>query len=281
MLVVVESTITARDAEGMEISRTVDNDIGWHESFTYFRYSQLTDDLFDAYRNISLAIESVLSSIAPQRRGEREKAWLSRAWEGALALGVDAKVLRVDTPVEKLRKSRNDIMHAKRYRDVLSFSDWGDRAKVHDDLRWLADLYLELVYCYLGFRKPGGGLVQYGIQQALRVFDRDLRIQCSDDASEFRRDDTRVNPAGGKVADVGDLTEVSSDDAAMRSVLGGARPSNLLPIVRRVGLSLEDGQAFAVEVLPQELDPSGVDRIEVLMGVRIRNAAPIKTTYLL
>jgi hypothetical protein len=54
----------------------------WHPSFRYFRLSQASDDLFDAYRNAYLALEAVLSDITPQKlrpngRRESERDWLT------------------------------------------------------------------------------------------------------------------------------------------------------------------------------------------------------------
>jgi hypothetical protein len=37
----------------------------WHESMRYFRLAQVTDDLFDAYRNLYLALVSLLTKLAP------------------------------------------------------------------------------------------------------------------------------------------------------------------------------------------------------------------------
>ena len=54
----------------------------WHESARYFRLSQLTDDLLDSFRNIYLALESILDHLAPQRTTsplEREGSWFRRA----------------------------------------------------------------------------------------------------------------------------------------------------------------------------------------------------------
>jgi hypothetical protein len=39
----------------------------WHECMRYFRMSQTTTDLFDAFRNLYLALESLLSHVAPVR----------------------------------------------------------------------------------------------------------------------------------------------------------------------------------------------------------------------
>ncbi len=55
------------DADGNLVPPVPTPPLAWHESLRYFRLSQTTDDLFDAYRNAYLALESILSSIAPQR----------------------------------------------------------------------------------------------------------------------------------------------------------------------------------------------------------------------
>jgi hypothetical protein len=51
----------------------------WDPCFRYYRLSQMTDDLVDAYRNMFLMRESLLSEFGPRRR-EREKTvgWLPR-----------------------------------------------------------------------------------------------------------------------------------------------------------------------------------------------------------
>src|SRR5664279_4158410 len=74
-----------RDAQG-NIIPPPPRSTFWHESFRYYRLSQTTDDLFDAYRNVYLALESVLSTISPQkvnaatgRIAEQEGQWFERA----------------------------------------------------------------------------------------------------------------------------------------------------------------------------------------------------------
>ena len=77
-------TATVFDAKGKEKVAISPPELSWHESYRYFRLSQTTHDLFDAYRNAYLALESVLSDIAPQRMkgskpAEGEGAWFKRA----------------------------------------------------------------------------------------------------------------------------------------------------------------------------------------------------------
>jgi hypothetical protein len=53
--------------------------VAWHPSFRYFRVAQVSTDLFDAYRNLYLALESILTSMVPVVGSERESLWLRRA----------------------------------------------------------------------------------------------------------------------------------------------------------------------------------------------------------
>jgi hypothetical protein len=81
-------TVTTTDATEDVVAQQQQS-LVWHESFRYFRLSQTTDDLLDAYRNAYLALECVLSSIAPQltnsasRVAEGEGDWFKRALAAA------------------------------------------------------------------------------------------------------------------------------------------------------------------------------------------------------
>jgi hypothetical protein len=111
------------------------NPLVWHESFRYFRLSQITDDLFDAYRNAYLALESVLSSIAPQPTNpagkvtEREGDWFKRALIEADKIVPLASVVPsgIADPVQRLFDElyvnmRSAMSHAKSGRRVREHS---------------------------------------------------------------------------------------------------------------------------------------------------------------
>lgn len=71
-------TITVRDAAG-RIVRQPRRRPSWHESYRFFRLAQATDDTFDAYRNLFLALECVLDDRYPKGKTERESSWLRRS----------------------------------------------------------------------------------------------------------------------------------------------------------------------------------------------------------
>jgi hypothetical protein len=79
------ATVMVRDASGRVVPpRAVP--LVWHPSLRFFRLSQITGDLIDAYRNMFLALESILSDLRPQRPNEGEGIWLRAAFNDAHAL---------------------------------------------------------------------------------------------------------------------------------------------------------------------------------------------------
>ncbi len=72
-------TVTVTDQHGNVVPQPPVPAIIYHESFRYIRLSEVTDDLFDAFRNMYLAFEALLEHVAPRQINEREGAWLKRA----------------------------------------------------------------------------------------------------------------------------------------------------------------------------------------------------------
>lgn len=78
------ATLSVLDSSGSPTPTTPAPPSVWHESFRYFRMSQTSADLFDAFRNVYLALESILSTIEPVQIGkngrpEGEGVWVERA----------------------------------------------------------------------------------------------------------------------------------------------------------------------------------------------------------
>lgn len=92
--------------------------VEYHPALRYYRLSQLTDDLFDAFRNAYLALEYLISEVSPKSPGESEQNWLTRVLGGTLAPilpgGID-----VVTFVESVYKfGRLPLFHAKSYATI-------------------------------------------------------------------------------------------------------------------------------------------------------------------
>lgn len=75
----VSAKVQQIDASGKEIKSPPPPEPIWNESFRYYRLSQSSSDLVEAYRNLFLAFEALLNTICPKNRREGEAAWLRRS----------------------------------------------------------------------------------------------------------------------------------------------------------------------------------------------------------
>lgn len=137
-----------------------------HTAFRYYRLAQNTDDLFDAYRNMYLAFELLLSSSCPPAKGEREIDWLRRALHAA------GSTMRLDgvglesgsTPVESLldavyRDARLPLFHAKEGKEFFApHVSASDRAAVAKALGVLTTIVLRMAEKWHDARRRGGGV---------------------------------------------------------------------------------------------------------------------------
>lgn len=137
----------------------------WHPSFRYFRLSQTTDDLSDAFRNLYLAIESILSTATPQKlkpngvNAEGDKRWFRRALAelgSRLDLSPFAPIGTedlVDELVDEIYGSwRTSVFHAKAGRPVLVPLTENSRLSLSVAVQRVGRLYLAIAEEVLGIR---------------------------------------------------------------------------------------------------------------------------------
>ena len=84
-----------------------------HASLCFYRLSQLTPDLFDAYRNAYLALECFVSDESPKGPSESELNWLKRVIANSFAAAIPAG-LEIEQALDAIYKDgRNRVFHAK------------------------------------------------------------------------------------------------------------------------------------------------------------------------
>jgi hypothetical protein len=165
--------------------------------------ARTSDDLFDAYRNLFLAFESLLSDIRPRRRvtqaqnawwhsltwwhrlkgsqsigdarWESEKAWFMDALNAANGLVPIASL----TPPQIMNDAnrnhakwiyksiyqtqRSGLMHAKRGQNYLLPHDATDRAELIESLGRLSDYIKNLIDRHLHVQSPSGSMTHHAI----------------------------------------------------------------------------------------------------------------------
>jgi hypothetical protein len=181
-------TANVSNSVGIPSPLSVPTNFPWHDSYRFFRLSQVTDDLYEAYRYLFLALESILSAVAPMqslqrgKRRETEKEWLIMALQAVRAVDLRryASTNAID-PASDLVKdfyevNRTALFHAKTNRVVyLRHSNSKERSSVNASLVRLADLYLAIAGAYYGTRSRGRGtmtLAQNVHEEMARAFSR-------------------------------------------------------------------------------------------------------------
>lgn len=122
----------------------------YHECLRYFRLAQVTDDLFDAYRNLWLSLEMLLSSRVP--KAGHEGVWLRKALTQAhddldLTQAFQASGCDVVADIinELYKNARLPLFHAKASEKVFVPHSLRDRETVSEALRKLSRLLLFLI----------------------------------------------------------------------------------------------------------------------------------------
>jgi hypothetical protein len=87
--------------------------VPYHPALRFYRLSQISDDLFDAFRNAYLALECIVSDVSPINANEKETAWLKRVLNGPLSNTIPGG-FNIDVTVDEIYKhGRLPLFHAK------------------------------------------------------------------------------------------------------------------------------------------------------------------------
>jgi hypothetical protein len=260
----------------------------WHESFRFFRLAQVTEDLFDAFRNLYLALESVLSSIAPPTvGGEGEGRWLKRALGEAhklVGLSPFAPPGAADPLIaiyDDLRKTRNAVFHAKSTRPHLLPHEWPKRAAVVSSLGRLSRLYLKLVDAGLQVRRPSGGFFASGFKLMTQHLDKSVVIHVTDDEAPVDPDTATINPGGGRVVSLATRAAPELDQSFMRYFMGQSPVSRLVELthIGRIVATGDDAVPLTAGIVEGKLTLDSVGRFEAQMGLRLRNTQQPRVLY--
>lgn len=148
--------------------------IPYHPSFRFYRLSQLTDDLFDAYRNAYLSLECLVSDESAKDPNESEVAWLKRVLGGSLFAGVPGGMDINQTVEDMYKLGRLPLFHAKTGAFYAPHGE--ERERVQQLLEQLTALLAALFRHNFGDRFAGGwGRMSQGAHdaQAREVFQFD------------------------------------------------------------------------------------------------------------
>ena len=270
----------------------------WQESMRYYRASQITTDLFDAFRNIYLALESLLSFVEPiklKRNGradEKEGTWFRRAI-GKVGQSVDLSSYAGTTsskdPASRIHEElhdsvRNRVFHAKDGMDPFLPQELMSRAQVAEVLDRYSRLYLAVAESVFEVPFPTGGTSLAGATTTamLQAITAGKQIGFTTDTSPFDKADTMLSPHGHPCVGL-PASPVPDDRGAeyltLKASVAVADVRDVATSVGRYGTIDGDGRPGAVESLDNQLFLDGFDRCEFFIAHRVIGRENRKSRY--
>lgn len=264
----------------------------WHESQRYFRFAQIADNLFDAYRNMFLAFEMILSHRVPPKSGEREKDWLKRALKDAHnQIGIRKFAPNQSNVVDSIYQqqyvdTRIELFHAKQNRSRLLPHDVNDREKVQEALENLSPLVVTLMKNTLTINRNAGVMTHAGFDHAMSWTKQNSNVEVtiSPDNTPLSKSETLSSPPWQNRTSLPTTYSVSLSEPGLKSVLGKEQVTNLSPntTVRRLGFVNKDPAQDTLMTsarLEQDLTLGNIDQFEAQLGMSLRNQQTAKTRF--
>jgi hypothetical protein len=260
-----------------------------HVAFRFFRLAQTTDDLFDAYRNMYLAFEALLSSRYPKPAKEKEWDWLCRALSGASPdLKLDGLRFKpegdlVGAILEVIYKdARLPLFHAK---EGLTYfpphNSPGDREAVSRALALITQIVIRMAATWFDAPRAGGGVFFGWVYETLR---KSLANPCAyassyDGPLAFPEKDlshSRFQTAAPLHSRLAPEYQRGKAPAVL-SVASGTELAQVKPL-RCIDL-VSAGAPKIAHQLEAPLDLDGISRFEALMHIRGENENQPRSLY--
>ena len=271
---------TVHDRDGNEIMQPEVKPV-YHHAFRYFRLSQITEDLYDAYRNMYLAFELLLSSKYPKGNREREIDWLQRGIaqaDSVLNLSSLVSSSATDT-VQTIIKiiyydARLPLFHAKEGRDFYLPQSSQHHQAVLQALQLLTKMVLRMSEVWYQARRLGGGVFHGWVHRSIIELLSRSRMLMSDDASEFDPSQSDLGHKRYKTAVWLDTELLPNPSGTEKgpALLGriSAEDFDAIASVRRFEI-VDEKAPLVAHILRDELVLAGIDRLECRFDTRVSN----------
>lgn len=267
-----------------------------HFGFRYYRLAQSTDDLYDAYRNMYLAFEALLSNRYPKmkkgqsnrKNNEGERNWLERGLKAADAdLLLKNIVPNAPDPVKAILgtiydDARLPLFHAKKGEKVYTPHDSPtDRKIVSEALKMLTQIVLRMAAEWFEARRCGGMVMLGWVYESASKLLEEGKMLASDDNSPADPAENNLEQPHFKRA-LNLITRLAPElqRASEPAVIGHISNAELhtLKALRRVYIVSTTSPLIMLK-LESELTLGGIARLEVLMHVRAVNANQPKSLF--
>lgn len=273
---------TQIDASGKEVKSPPPPEPIWNESFRYYRLSQCSNDLFDAYRNLFLSFEALLNSACKKKRSEGEGDWLNRA---LATVNTRASLSQFtptgnEDPVSYIIKSqykdvRCKLQHAKFPEAQLPHANPTPQ-DVKQAYSELIRIWRHIAWAYFSVPTGGGVITYVGFSTIMEnVFHANTIVCYTTDKTALQTDDTKASPGGAPSWEFGVSTYVGQVKPGVIRIIGREgivdNPERYRIPIHRICVATS-AALFCVAYIESGVLVSGVDEWECIHDLRLINS---------
>ncbi|MDK2988842.1 MAG: hypothetical protein PWR16_371 [Methanoculleus sp.] len=282
-----EVKITVTDKNGNIVPQPPQLEPVWTPAFRYYRLSQSSQDLFEAYRNLFLGFEFMLHQICPKNKGEREIDWLYRTLStinkkiplsNYAPKGVqDPMQYLID---EQYKGIRVKLFHAKGNDFILPFENLNPQ-KVADAYEALISLWREIASVYFNIPREGGVVTHCGFKHIMdKLYCQGVTFCATVDASPFNGKDTCISPLNLPVYPFTETKYLSESKPGNVQLYGAmdAETLNQITQIHRIGVYV-DKKLISVDLITDGLTLTGIDSFERYETIRLINEGTPKIIF--
>jgi hypothetical protein len=257
----------------------------WVPAFRFFRLSQGSRDLFDAFRNLFLGLEALLDQLFPKRAKEGEKQWIKRSLGEAATRSHFSSVLLgsgsapLEDLVDRIYDVRVHLFHAKTGR-VLIPDERVSYLRVAETYPALLGIWSELLRGWMPTGR-GSGVVTYG------GFRHLIEASYVGATVALGRQPAGADPGkgtGGGAPVQWNVLECPAEIRELRpgrmAVIGRGAAQILRPVqpFNRLAVVSAGKQPLIAGTLP-DLVLDGIDQVEVVAAIRLLNLGQPRTEF--
>jgi hypothetical protein len=279
--------IASLDKDGNIIPEPPEPQIKWIPAFRFYRLSQGSSDLFEAYRNLFLALESLLNEICPKQRREGEKKWLQRA------LGEVGKRISLSEfvpagtpdPLAYFINSQYDnirckLFHAKGHQAILPHQQINPAAVV-DAYATLINMWRRIASTY--FKAPAGGgvITNIGFKAMMNgAFENGFTFTATADQTLPTKEDTEVSPLHKALYPFEDYAYINDIKPGQVLLIGSLAEKSMakMKAIYRIGVTVAD-TLYSIKYIADGLSLAGIDKFESYQTYRLINKGMPKTIF--
>lgn len=278
--ITMRSAAVVRDPSGAVRPPAVTPPRKWHASHAYFRRSQSTDNLHEAYRNLFLGLEALLSEVYPWEFGMGETAWLRQALQHVVAgYGLDLSQFvggSGGNPYrrflkEQYRARRCALFHAKLAEGPIVPGDVATREELVAATRKLGQLYIRLSQLITGAGFSGGAMSYAGFEAIIKGFEGSPMYVSG--SSDFNISDCVQSPS--------QFVAHAYGQPGVHLLRANWQVTELPRHLRRAGLLLRQEQELTDGLYNQvDVHTDGADLLEFVIQNELANAEHLREWFL-